>query len=193
MVLRPKRGGDSGKLEQLWQIGLEETGILPADKEERGKPCGDRKILIISQSTKFLDEIGYRLKDDGVPYYRIDGSVSDSKREEQMEDFQENPDSPRVFLLQTTAAGISITLDAADDVHMMDEMWNPEENEQAEDRAHRASRMHNVTIYYYRTEDTIDTYIKELVEAKEDIQKSVLDRRRGIDIVKEIVQRGKAA
>jgi SNF2 family DNA or RNA helicase len=186
MILRPKRGGDSGKLEQLWQIGLEENGHL--DGEE-----GDTKILVISQSTKFLDEIGYRLKEDKVRYYRIDGSVSDNRREEQMEDFQENPDSPKVFLLQTDAAGISITLDAADQVHMMDEKWNPEENEQAEDRAHRASRMHNVTIFYYRTQDTIDTFIQEQVAHKEEIQKTVLDRRRGVDIVKEIVRRGRAA
>jgi SNF2 family DNA or RNA helicase len=90
--------------------------------------------------------------------------------------------------MNSKAGGVSITLDAADEVHILDELDNPEENEQLEDRAHRASREHQVTIYYYRSEGTIDTNIGEAVEGKRQEQHRVLDERRGREYTREIIR-----
>lgn len=171
--------GESGKLDRLWEK-LDEHGILD------GAP--GPKLVIASEFTEFLDAICGRLRADGVAYLRIDGKTSDKKRDVIMEEWQATTTSTlRVLVVSSKAAGISITLDAADEMHIIDEMWNPEENEQLEDRIHRASRMHQVTILYYRTEGTIDYAKAHSVEMKRRAQHAVLDGSRGAAYLREMM------
>jgi SNF2 family DNA or RNA helicase len=171
--------GESGKLDRLWEK-LEEHGIL------EGTP--GVKLVIASEFTEFLDAICGRLKADKVRYLRIDGKTSDANRDAIMEQWQATTtDALRVLVVSSKAAGISITLDAADEMHIMDEMWNPEENEQLEDRIHRASRMHQVTILYYRTEGTVDYAKAHSVEMKRRAQHAVLDGSRGAAYLREMM------
>jgi SNF2 family DNA or RNA helicase len=69
-------------------------------------------------------------------------------------------------------------LDAADDVHLIDELWDPGEDEQAEDRAHRVSRIHQVTVFTYRTLGTIDEDIAMTKWEKKETHSLILDIRR---------------
>jgi SNF2 family DNA or RNA helicase len=171
--------GESGKLDRLWEK-LDEHGIL------EGTP--GTKLVIASEFTEFLDAICGRLRADKVAYLRIDGKTSDKNRDAIMEEWQATTSHTlRVLVVSSKAAGISITLDAADEMHIMDEMWNPEENEQLEDRIHRASRMHQVTILYYRTEGTIDYVKAHSVEMKRRAQHAVLDGSRGAAYVREMM------
>lgn len=170
--------GESCKIDALMQK-LEDRGIVDGS--------GDGKVIVASQFNEFLRVVQLRLEDAGVPYLILTGATGDADRDTAMETFQ-GEGGPRVFLLNSKAGGVSITLDAADEVHCLDEMWNPEDNEQLEDRAHRASRIHQVTIYYYRTEGTIDTAIAEDVEGKRFEQFKVLDARRGMEYLRSMVQ-----
>jgi len=53
------------------------------------------------------------------------------------------------------------------------------------DRTHRASRIHQVTAFYYRSRGSIEEYIKEVTDEKEFTNESVLDiRRNGFRAVK---------
>src|SRR5687768_16076187 len=180
----------SGKMERLWEK-LEERGILDG--------AAGPKIVIASEWNTVLALVLERLKADHVPYYHFDGSTSENSRDRQVEQWQNNlrvmkflngknvAVVPRVFVVNSKAAGISINLDAADEMHMLDEAWNPEENEQMEDRIHRASRNHSVTILYYRTEGTIDYARAHSVEMKRRAQHMVLDGRRGLEYVREML------
>lgn len=170
--------GESSKIEMLWQK-LEDRGILD--------DSGDVKLLVASQYNEFLDVIEARLIAEKIPYFKMIGATTDRKRDRMMEDFQAEG-GPRVFLLNSATGGVSITLDSADEVHCMDEMWNPEDNEQLEDRVHRASRNHQVTIYYYRSEGSFDMAIAEDVEGKRVVQYNVLDGRRGIADVRNLIK-----
>jgi SNF2 family DNA or RNA helicase len=60
----------------------------------------------------------------------------------------------------------------------MDETWNPDDQEQAEDRCHRASRIHQVTCYYLRTKNTIEEYIYKINLMKSEVNWTVLDLKR---------------
>lgn len=170
--------GVSGKIDAL-EARLDARGIMTGD--------GDTKVIVASQFNEFLDVVADWLTSKGVAYHVITGATSDRKRDTAMDQFQ-GEGGPRVFLLNAKAGGVSITLDAADEVHCLDELWNPEDQEQLEDRAHRASRIHQVTIYYYRSEDTIDERIAEDVEAKRQDQHKVLDGRRGLDYVRDMIR-----
>jgi SNF2 family DNA or RNA helicase len=84
--------------------------------------------------------------------------------------------------MNTTAGGVSITLDAyCDELIIIDETWTPDEQEQLEDRIHRVSRIHQVTIYRLVCKDSIDEYIKNRTLAKDVVQKEILDGRRGVE------------
>ena len=96
---------------------------------------------------------------------------------------------PRVFLLNTNAGGVSLTLDAADDVIIVDKTWNPDDQIQVEDRAHRVSRTdHSVTIWNLISEGTIEASIKEINDEREYKYKSLIDGQRGVSFAKQIMK-----
>lgn len=169
---------DSGKKEALWEM-LDARGYFDGSNEY--------KIIVASQSREFTDYIHARLEEDKVDHHYLHGGITrDTERDRMMDDFQQ-PGGPGLFLLTSQTGGISVTLDAADEVHCLDEMWNPEDNEQLEDRAHRSSRIHQVTIYYYRTEGTFDYYVAHSVDQKAREQHAALDAKRGVPFLREVV------
>lgn len=172
---------ESGKIEQLLQL-LDNRGIMDGS--------GHMKVLVTSQFNEMLFAVRDCLEEAGVTYNLLTGATSDKHREAMIDTFQ-NPNGSRVFLLNAKAGGVSVTLDAADEVHMLDELWDPGDNTQVEDRIHRASRGKDrvaATIVQYRTEGTIDTNIGEDVEARREAQHAVLDGRRGMTYVRDVVR-----
>lgn len=169
----------SAKLDRLLERA-EQQGILDG--------TGTTKWIIGSQYNEFLYALQERL--GKVEHHLMTGSTTDAKRDQMMQDFQA-PEGPLLFLLNSKAGGVSVTLDAADEVHFLDEMWDPGDNTQLEDRIHRRSRGKDrdaARIYLYRTEGTIDTNIGEDVEARREAQHAVLDGRRGMAYVREVVK-----
>jgi hypothetical protein len=168
---------DSGKLDALWER-LDAHGIID------GAP--GTKLVVASRFNEFLDAVGAMLRKDGVEFLRLDGSVSEVMRAYIMGRWQGDGDE-RVMLVNVKAGGVSINLDAADEMHMMDEDPDPGVNEQMEDRIHRASRNHKVVIYYYRTEGTVDYLAAQSVEYRRKLQHAVMDGRRGVEDLREMM------
>jgi SNF2 family DNA or RNA helicase len=92
-------------------------------------------------------------------------------------DGKRGPDSPRVVCM-TTTLGVGITLDLVENVHILDETWVPDDQEQLADRAVNTSRMHQVGVYVYRAKGTVEQYIQETNIDKRKINKDILDIRR---------------
>jgi hypothetical protein len=95
---------------------------------------------------------------------------------------------PRIFLLNSQAGGVSITLDAADEMHQLDRMYPPEANTQLYGRIFRRGRVHKVIFYLYEAIGTIDEAITEDTEAGHAEQMRVLDGRRGKEYVRTLAQ-----
>jgi SNF2 family DNA or RNA helicase len=93
-----------------------------------------------------------------------------------------------VFLLNSQAGGVSITLDAADELHALDEMYPPEANEQLFGRIFRRGRVHEVFYYLYRSMGTIDEEIGYKVADGQQKQARLLDGRRGKEYAREIAK-----
>lgn len=74
-----------------------------------------------------------------------------------------------VFLLSTRAGGLGINLTAADTVIFYDHDWNPSNDAQAMDRAHRLGQTRQVTVYRLVTKGTIDERIVQLARVKKDV------------------------
>lgn len=74
-----------------------------------------------------------------------------------------------MFLLSTRAGGLGINLTAADTVVFYDHDWNPSNDAQAMDRAHRLGQTRQVTVYRLITRGTIDERIVHLARVKKDV------------------------
>jgi len=148
---------------------------------------GTGKVIVASQSTKLVNLFAHELMHLGIPSFRITGQVTPRERQRQVHEFQSDQNHTRVFFLNTDAGGVSLTLDAADYVVMLDEKWIPDDQEQVEDRAHRVSRMHNVTIYYLRSKGTIEEHICRVNGDREEIQKMLMDGTRGVSFAKQLL------
>lgn len=180
----------SGKFDWLLEF-MEERGIESCATVHYGKGnVGDlsddvRKIVVASQFTKFINLWAAELVHRGIQCFVITGETKERDALQYVERFQ-NEDDVRVVLLNTMAGGVSITLDAADDVVLMDETWVPDDQEQVEDRVHRASRTdHQVDVWYVRSKDTIEEDIAMANIDKAENNHVTLDARRALEFARQ--------
>jgi len=168
---------DSCKMVVLEEL-LKERGILQtAEKGEEVDTTA--QVVIFSQFTAVVNWLYKWLSEKGVRCAMITGAVGAKERTAVARSFQSDKDDrPQVMLMNTKAGGVSITLDNADTVIFMDETWVPDDQEQAEDRIHRASRIHQVTVYFIRTKGTIEEFIYRKTQGKQNINNRILDLRR---------------
>jgi SNF2 family DNA or RNA helicase len=172
----------SGKFEWLLEF-LEERGI---EAKQGSALQGDlseeiHKVVIASQFTKNIKLWSSELVRRGITCFVLTGDVSEAKRARMIKEFQKTT-TVRVFFINTMAGGVSITLDSADDVVIMDETWVPDDQLQVEDRVHRASNVkHQVHVWYVRAEESIEEMIAKANFAKAENNFVMLDARRGLE------------
>ncbi|MCJ1454041.1 hypothetical protein MMC28_004391 [Mycoblastus sanguinarius] len=158
------------------------------------------KIILFSQFSKQLDILeDWATVLRGWPVCRIDGAVKAEDRNEQIEAFNTQSDH-QLFLLSTRAGGLGINLTSADTVILFDSDWNPQQDLQAQDRAHRIGQTRPVIIYRLATKGTIEQTLLEKADGKRRLEKlviqkdkfrSLLDRKpnkKGIDEYTELQQ-----
>jgi SNF2 family DNA or RNA helicase len=164
---------DSGKLDALIEK-LDELGIIDGDTDEQ--------VVIFSQFAEMCHMVYDALVARGVKCLQIagGGSSKEGQRTEMMRSFQQG--EAQAFIMTTQSGGVAIELDRANTVFILDEWWDPDMQEQAEDRVHRASRIHQVTVYYLRTAGTVEQYIKEMTDAKGAVNNWVLDEGRRLKL-----------
>lgn len=179
----------SNKFEWLVEF-LRERGI-------DGKGPGDSKVLVASQFTKHLFLFEEELNKLGISTFSLHGGVPAQARVQMQQAFQSNSmksygedcPAPDVFLFNTKAGGVAITLDAADDVVIVDQTPVPDDQEQVEDRAHRISRTdHNVNIWNLASLGTVDESIAKANSEMGLSLAQILDGARGVDIAIKLLQ-----
>lgn len=172
----------SNKFEWILEF-LEERGIeQKTGRQRRGDLSEDvHKVVIASQFTKIIDMYALQLRNRGIDCFTITGHTKDADATNIVQRWADMTDPVRVCLINTQAGGVSITLDAADDLIVHDETWVPDEQEQVEDRVHRASRTdHQVDIWYIRSEGTLEAEIAADNMSKAEGNHVVLDANRGM-------------
>jgi SNF2 family DNA or RNA helicase len=176
----PVVGGASAKFEWLLEW-LSERGFIEFDSMADNKA----KVVVVSQFAKVLHWLKKELSNVGVVSAVLDGSCSDSERVRIQQDFQTG--SLRVVLL-SGGMGVGINLDAADDLVMFDSPYDPDRVEQIEDRVHRASNNHSVTIWNLVAQDTIDEAIMERVSERYKLTRKLMDGSRGVIFGREVLK-----
>lgn len=152
--------GESGKIKALEEL-LEE--IL----------SDGHKVLIFSQFTSVLKNIGNMLTSNNVKYSYLDGSLKSEERIRAIDEF--NNGENEVFLISLKAGGTGLNLTSADIVIHFDPWWNPSVEEQASDRAHRIGQNKTVEVIKLISKGTIEEKINLMQERKKEVIKNVLD------------------
>ncbi|KAI7165516.1 SWI/SNF chromatin remodeling complex component [Hortaea werneckii] len=137
------------------------------------------KVLIFSQFKSQLDLLEtYCSELRQWPTCRIDGSIAQSERHDQIQAFNEPDSDTNIFLLSTRAGGQGINLAAADTVLLFDSDWNPQQDLQAQDRAHRIGQTRPVIVYRFATKNTVEQMLLEKADSKRRLEKLVIQKGR---------------
>ncbi|XP_052207411.1 probable ATP-dependent DNA helicase CHR12 [Diospyros lotus] len=157
------------------------------------------RVLLFSQMTRLMDILEIYLQLHDFKYLRLDGSTKTEERGTLLKQFNA-PDSPYfMFLLSTRAGGLGLNLQTADTVIIFDSDWNPQMDQQAEDRAHRIGQKKEVRVFVLVSVGSIEEVILERAKQKMGIDAKVIqaglfnttstaqDRR---EMLEEIMRRG---
>ena len=174
--------------------------VMPSNKIDwvvdflKDRQQAGTKVLVASQFTSFLETLSEELNKNKIDHFMYTGKTKDAEREQIKTKFQRKEGEDLFILLNTQTAGYSLTLDMADDVVICDSTWNPDDQEQVEDRAHRSAsdHIHNVMIWYLYSLDTIDEDIAHLNHAKSVEMTGVLDDERDKSFVDKLIAMQKA-
>ncbi|KAG9143041.1 hypothetical protein Leryth_006297 [Lithospermum erythrorhizon] len=132
------------------------------------------RILLFSQMTRLMDILEIYLQLHSYKYLRLDGSTKTDERGELLRKFNA-PDSPYfMFLLSTRAGGLGLNLQTADTVIIFDSDWNPQMDQQAEDRAHRIGQKKEVRVFVLVSVGSIEEVILERAKQKMGIDAKVI-------------------
>ncbi|AJU35660.1 APG_G0017830.mRNA.1.CDS.1 [Saccharomyces cerevisiae] len=132
------------------------------------------KVLIYSQFVNMLDLIEDWCDLNSFATFRIDGSVNNETRKDQLEKFNSSKDKHNIFLLSTRAAGLGINLVGADTVVLFDSDWNPQVDLQAMDRCHRIGQESPVIVYRLCCDNTIEHVILTRAANKRNLERMVI-------------------
>ncbi|OAP59184.1 hypothetical protein AYL99_06482 [Fonsecaea erecta] len=137
------------------------------------------RALIFCQMKEMLDMVQTEVLGKLLPsvqFLRLDGSVEATKRQNIVNQFNNDP-SYDCLLLTTSVGGLGLNLTGADTVIFVEHDWNPQKDIQAMDRAHRIGQKKVVNVYRLITRGTLEEKILSLQRFKIDVASTVVNQQ----------------
>uniref|UniRef100_A0A182NDH2 ATP-dependent helicase brm n=1 Tax=Anopheles dirus TaxID=7168 RepID=A0A182NDH2_9DIPT len=160
-VTGPDLYRSSGKFELL-------DRILP-----KLKATGHR-VLLFCQMTQCMTIIEDYLSWRGFGYLRLDGTTKSEERGDLLKKFNSKNSDYFLFLLSTRAGGLGLNLQTADTVVIFDSDWNPHQDLQAQDRAHRIGQRNEVRVLRLMTVNSVEERILAAARYKLNMDEKVI-------------------
>ena len=132
------------------------------------------RVLMFFQMTQIMNIMEDFLRSRGMKYLRLDGSTKSDDRSELLKEFNAPGSDYFCFLLSTRAGGLGLNLQTADTVIIYDSDWNPHQDLQAQDRAHRIGQKNEVRILRLITSGSVEEKILERAQFKLDMDGKVI-------------------
>ncbi|PHH75248.1 hypothetical protein CDD83_4432 [Cordyceps sp. RAO-2017] len=150
---------DSGKVRTLLR--------LIRQYQERGD-----RVLVFSKFSRLIELLREVLALQGIEHRVLMGNTDVSERQTLIDEFNGNGDIP-VFLLTTGAGGTGINLTAANKVVIFDQSDNPQDDIQAENRAHRLGQRRDVEVVRLISTRTIEELVYKACQKKIELANKV--------------------
>uniref|UniRef100_A0A8C4PXU8 Uncharacterized protein n=1 Tax=Eptatretus burgeri TaxID=7764 RepID=A0A8C4PXU8_EPTBU len=132
------------------------------------------KVLLFSQMTTLMtileDYFSYR----NYRYLRLDGTTKAEDRANLLLQFNQKDTPYFIFLLSTRAGGLGLNLQTADTVVIFDSDWNPHQDLQAQDRAHRIGQLNEVRVLRLCTVNSVEEKILAAAKYKLNVDQKVI-------------------
>lgn len=151
----------SGKFELL-------DRILPKLRSKQ------HRVLLFCQMTTLMTIMEDYLTYRGYRYLRLDGTTKAEDRGQLLEMFNAKESPYFIFLLSTRAGGLGLNLQAADTVIIFDSDWNPHQDLQAQDRAHRIGQKNEVRVLRLVTVNSVEERILAAAKYKLNLDEKVI-------------------
>jgi SNF2 family DNA or RNA helicase len=112
----------------------------------------------------------------------INGQTPTASRQKYVQTFQNERDRFDIMILSPKAAGVGLTLTAANHVIHLSRWWNPAVEDQCTDRIYRLGQERNVHVYYplaihsqpHLRDYSFDLQLHQLLERKRTLSRDVL-------------------
>lgn len=131
----------------------------------------DKKVIVFTDYTSVVNTLKEEYNDICVV---INGETPQKERQKIVESFQ-NDSNVKLFIGNTVAAGVGLTLTQAEVVIVNDLNWTPANVDQSLDRAYRIGQTKNVVCYFPLFDDTIDTIVYDVLDKKRNIINMAVD------------------
>merc|ERR1719328_890301 len=151
----------SGKFELL-------DRVLPKLK------ASGHRVLMFCQMTQCMTIIEDYFNYKGYKFLRLDGMTKADDRAEQLKVFNDPNSEYFIFLLSTRAGGLGLNLQTADTVIIFDSDWNPHQDLQAQDRAHRIGQKNEVRVLRLMTVNSVEERILAAARYKLNMDEKVI-------------------
>ena len=155
----PEAELDSGKIRKLLEL------------IDQYQTNGDR-VLVFSKFSRVIEMLEEVLAFKDIDYRVIMGHTEVPQRQQRIDEFNEDASIP-VFLLTTGAGGTGINLTAANKVIIFDQSDNPQDDIQAENRAHRLGQKREVEIIRLLSSNSIEELINKACQKKIELANKV--------------------
>jgi SWI/SNF-related matrix-associated actin-dependent regulator of chromatin subfamily A protein 2/4 len=132
------------------------------------------KVLIFTQMTQAILLMEDYFNFYGYKYLRLDGSTKADDRGELLKKFNAVDSDYDVFVLSTRAGGLGLNLQTADTVIIFDSDWNPHQDMQAQDRAHRIGQKNEVRVLRFVTSQSVEERILAAARYKLTVDEKVI-------------------
>jgi SNF2 family DNA or RNA helicase len=162
-----------GRLVTLGESKLRTAMDLLDDILEDG-----HKVVIFSRFIEDMRRQSAHLTKAKVQHRILSGSVTGSRRDSIIEEFQTDPEV-KVFLAQLQAGSEGIELFAADTVFFYSVGHNALHYWQAQDRVHRPGQKNNVTYYKFEAPRTYDVSLFKTLDLKGNMAEAIIHNPRG--------------
>ena len=123
----------------------------------------DMKIVIFAVHQCVIEETRLRLAKYGA--VTLYGGTPAAKRQKNIDKFQKVPHC-RVFIGNVQAAGVGITLTAANQVVFLEQSWVPADNAQAAMRCHRIGQTKHVHVRIMSLHKSVDEQVNDTLTRK---------------------------
>ena len=134
----------------------------------------NHRVLLFCQMTTAMTILEDYFNFKNFTYLRLDGTTKAEDRGLLLEMFNEKNSSYFIFLLSTRAGGLGLNLQSADTVVIFDSDWNPHQDLQAQDRAHRIGQKNEVRVLRLVTVNSVEERILAAAKYKLNLDEKVI-------------------
>ncbi|KAJ4498006.1 DNA repair protein, SNF2 family [Lentinula lateritia] len=135
------------------------------------------KIVLISNYTQTLDLFEKLCRTKKYGFFRLDGSMSITKRQKLVDQFNNPEGKEFIFLLSSKAGGCGINLIGANRLILFDPDWNPAADQQALARVWRDGQKKECFVYRFISTGTIEEKIFQRQANKQALSSAVVDEK----------------